>query len=431
MKTANTLKSIAITTALGVFFAGCGGGPEGDSRTLTPPANSGSGSTTSPIVNPITSGGSGTIGGTATSGVTADNALNAKLDAIHSQAAGANKNAKSAKSKANWAMILGGVVAGIGAIAMAKNTVDNYKALEGEKNRLGKSLLNGVTFTRTPVLKKAMTEAVENGVVGVNENISNHDAREQAFHKVSLEQGKAIKDGTDANAGLAFINGEQIKDVHTAVKEGNDRQMQQAKVINNKLTEQAAAVNSIQFEIKQKLVTSMKAEQDAKTELAKAQLDVQSLKSKMGDLEGAKAGLMSSLDNAQKVYNELQSSKDEQSVRYANSLKDLIDQTNKSLMSFNQTISKISTATKPAEIVTPAVPAQPAAPTVVPNADAQKILENVSPGKGNAALQIPGTSIGSSLRNRGLQSPALVEEGKEVITLAPQTSFGPANVAAK
>lgn len=297
MKTIRIIKSVATTTALGVLLAGCSGGPESSSTAnrsiVNPSTSSGSGSTT-PTINPITSGGTGTIGGTTTTGTsatsgTADNSINAKLDQILAQSTSANSNAKSAKNKANIGMIIGASLAGLAALAITKGTIDNMKAMpKDEKGKFFKALWSGATFDRSRVNKKIASEAANEAGKKTTENVNEHstgisnawNGKFDSYAKNEAGALQGIKASADNASSAATISAVasigtlaqqgEIKKQLEAMRKENETNFgnvaDQLDVVDSRLKDvqnTTTATNEVVFGIKQTLLPQIEAQKNA------------------------------------------------------------------------------------------------------------------------------------------------------------------------
>lgn len=163
MKVNQIVKAVATVTTLGVFLAGCSGGDATQSRAASTP-NTNTNTPTLPNAGStptVGGGGTVTVGGNAViDDIAAKQAAqDAKLDQILAEAKSANKNAKSAKTKSNWAMWIGGGVAAAIAAGAIANGIREARSEDKDGGFFG-GLFGSHTGQNGDIAKKAADKAV-------------------------------------------------------------------------------------------------------------------------------------------------------------------------------------------------------------------------------------------------------------------------------
>jgi hypothetical protein len=154
-------KYVALTTALGVFVTGCGGGPDNSGTSLTSRATTPAMPTYAPVAAaPSVSSGSGTIGFTANEQIgnltASQQSLNDTLNKTLAAAQNAEKYSKKSANASSWILP---TVLGIGGLLLAHNIYTGIK---------GKSFLGGLLGDQSRINKKNTDAAAEKTTKDVN-----------------------------------------------------------------------------------------------------------------------------------------------------------------------------------------------------------------------------------------------------------------------
>lgn len=240
MKASHIAKSIAFTTALGVFLTGCGGGPESTNGTSSSNSRTTTPTTALPTAAPVvTSNGSGTIGYTSNETIDAvkrgQDEANAKLDKALK---GIEETKKSSKSNSSVLTAVLGISAALGAAMLLKNINIGAKVgkakgsfwagakagLFGDDSEINKANINKAATdirnndnVNTDSLSGQITQgdaALAEGVRNTNNTASIAAASAGAAAKFSAE---SIVLGRQTNAQLVTVSG--------AVSQGNEAAM--------------------------------------------------------------------------------------------------------------------------------------------------------------------------------------------------------------
>jgi hypothetical protein len=182
VKARQIIKTISLTTALGVFLTGCGGGPDStdtNSNARTTTNTTTNPSTSTPVVNPVTSGGSGSIGFTAND--TIDQVAQAqkdqsdKLDKAISELQKNNKQNKSNSTKIT-------AILGLSAAAVAAMLIHNINtgAKVGAKKGFLSGLWHGTAGDDTPLAEVYSKQSGEDTKSAV---IANDNANAGGIHR--------------------------------------------------------------------------------------------------------------------------------------------------------------------------------------------------------------------------------------------------------
>lgn len=285
MKATQHTKLVSLTTALGIFLVGCGGGPKGDSRSTgtssTTRTTSNITPSTTPSTTPTTSGGSGSVGFTGNETIDQvyrnQMAQNGKLDQILSASQSASKNSKSSKDMATIGMAIGAGALGLMLLERfkaSKEAGNAYEAANGGKKQgvwkgLGNFLTNAGSGGTTTNYRANVTDQK------VGHAVSAAEAAEREAQSVgsavvhSHNTQMAAHGGTQsAIAGTNGLIAGQTAKIERAVEIGEDNG-QKLDSLATKQAELAAATSALSTKIESYEKASTAEKQAMKAEFEK------------------------------------------------------------------------------------------------------------------------------------------------------------------